>query len=222
MEALVLLGTYTDHRLLLRVSHNFALRSMGRLLAAGTMRFTSQPLRARGQRLRLGYISGGLREHPDGKNLQGVFERHDRTRLEVMCFSLKRDEGTAVQKRLQAGCERWFDYTELSNEAAARGVNSAGVHVLLDVNGLDNAQRFPKISGLRLRCIGRVMNHVALWPLMICVQVHGRGCSVAAQHYPRSHARASADQLFGVGRFVRRAIHAVCSTFPRILEISEQ
>mmetsp|Transcript_31188 Transcript_31188/g.48824 ORF Transcript_31188/g.48824 Transcript_31188/m.48824 type:complete len:300 (+) Transcript_31188:403-1302(+) len=135
IEALVLIGTYTDHKLLMQATHNFALRSMSRILEARQTRLTSYTPKPKGRRLKLGYISGGLRHHPDGRNLQGVFSRHNRNQVEVYCFSLKRDEGTAVQQRLQRDCEHYVDYTDLDHYDVAKAVNSLGVNVLLDVNG---------------------------------------------------------------------------------------
>ena len=88
-----------------------------------------------GRVVRLGYLSGGLREHPDGKNLQGVFARHNRTRVEVYCFALKRDAGSEVQRTLQRTCQHYVDYTDADNHAVAAAINKLGVDVLLDVNG---------------------------------------------------------------------------------------
>eukprot|EP00960_Hanusia_phi_P075828 768473-Hanusia_phi.AAC.9 len=135
VEALVLIGTYTDHSLFLRIARNFALRSLARVQQAGRAPFTKYARLKAGSRLKIGYISGGFRHHPDGKNMQGVFERHDRSRFEIFCFSLKRDHGTAVQEKLQATCEHFMDYTDLDNYEAASRINKLGIHILFDVNG---------------------------------------------------------------------------------------
>jgi predicted O-linked N-acetylglucosamine transferase (SPINDLY family) len=57
-------------------------------------------------------MSGGLRLHPDGKNLQGVFEHHDPAKVDIFCISLKRDGGSDVERRLQRTCQvcRQTDY----------------------------------------------------------------------------------------------------------------
>ena len=54
------------------MTRNFAARSMARAASAGLVTFPTKmpPPLASGRRLRLAYISGGLRLHPDGKNLQ--------------------------------------------------------------------------------------------------------------------------------------------------------
>jgi protein O-GlcNAc transferase len=80
-------------------------------------------------------LSGGLRLHPDGKNLQGVFGLHDKSKAEVFCFSLKRDGGSEVEKKLQRTCLHYLDYTDLDNFQVASGINELGIDVLLDVNG---------------------------------------------------------------------------------------
>ena len=144
IESLVLIGTYTDEALLSRVVHNFALRSIYRISASGEGPRLLPPykglapapaaLGAR-KRLRLGYISGGLRQHPDGKNMNGVFERHDRRLVEVHCFSLLRDEGSKEQHHIIETCERYHDFTGVSNKDVADAVNRLGINVLLDVNG---------------------------------------------------------------------------------------
>ena len=57
--------------------------------------------------------------------LQGVFGAHDRSKVEVFCFSLLRDEGSSVQRRIQNSCEHYYDYTDLTNYEVKRIVDTS-------------------------------------------------------------------------------------------------
>ena len=64
-----------------------------------------------------------------------MFGLHDKSKAEVFCFSLKRDGGSEVEKKLQRTCLHYLDFTDLDNFQVASGINELGIDVLLDVNG---------------------------------------------------------------------------------------
>ena len=92
-------------------------------------------LRARGTRLRIGYLSSDFREHPVSSLIAGHFEHHDRRRFEVFGYSHGPDDGSAIRQRLQAGFEHWVEARAMSNARIAQRIRDDGIDVLIDLNG---------------------------------------------------------------------------------------
>jgi len=91
------------------------------------------PLR-RGK-LRVGYLSGNFRDHPTGRLMAGLFERHDRSRFEITGYSYGLDEGGATGERIRAAFERWRDVRDHSDAAIARTIRDDGIDLLVDRHG---------------------------------------------------------------------------------------
>ena len=58
------------------------------------------------RRLRIGYLSADLRDHPVAHNLIASLERHDRAEVEVTLYALPR-AGDAMTERFRGIAERW-------------------------------------------------------------------------------------------------------------------
>mmetsp|Transcript_45304 Transcript_45304/g.117240 ORF Transcript_45304/g.117240 Transcript_45304/m.117240 type:complete len:806 (-) Transcript_45304:7-2424(-) len=100
-------------------------------------------------RLRIGYVASGLSKHPDGKNTQGVYKRHDRKKVEVFCFSTWPGDGSQEREEIRSGCEHFEDIHALSTQGMADAINEKSVQVLIDVNGYTGQFR-AELFALRL------------------------------------------------------------------------
>jgi protein O-GlcNAc transferase len=130
VEALYLLDPHS----LKRVASNFAARAssfVDRVFVHAQL----QPSLPPGGRVKLAYLGGGFRDHPDGKNMQAMFSMHSRLRSHVHIFSLKRDSSSNTQRYISQAVETWVDISHLQNDEAAATINSHGIHVLFDVSG---------------------------------------------------------------------------------------
>lgn len=101
------------------------------------------------QRLRIGYFSADLRNHPVGQVIAEVIERHDRSRVEVIGYSLGADDGSEVRKRLQTAFDSFVDLSGVGVVESAKRIREQGVHVLIDLHGW-TAEGRPE--ALALRC----------------------------------------------------------------------
>ncbi len=99
------------------------------------------PIPAHAGRLRIGYFSADLGDHPVGHALAGVFERHDRTRFEITAFQIAPLKPDAVQARLRAAAERYVDVSAMSDEAAAAMARELGLDVAVDLTGYTSHAR---------------------------------------------------------------------------------
>jgi predicted O-linked N-acetylglucosamine transferase (SPINDLY family) len=95
----------------------------------------SQPSRERGSRLRVGFVSSDLRDHPVARLIVECCERIDRGRIELCAYSLVPEEGSAFEKRVRAGFERFVAVPAEPAEAIARRIAGDGIEVLIDLNG---------------------------------------------------------------------------------------
>ncbi|UEP48358.1 tetratricopeptide repeat protein [Burkholderia ambifaria] len=97
---------------------------------------------ARGRPLRVGFVSGDLRQHPVGIFLESVLAHLDRTRIEPHAYVtfVVEDDVTA---RLKSGFASWKKLTCLNRDQAARMIHDDGIDVLVDLAGHTNWSGLP-------------------------------------------------------------------------------
>jgi protein O-GlcNAc transferase len=90
------------------------------------------PVERRGGRIRVGYLSGDLRNHVMGKMMYPALERHDRRRFELFFYSLSAgsDEWT---ERYRALGDHFEVIAELSENDAAKRIRADDLDILVDL-----------------------------------------------------------------------------------------
>jgi predicted O-linked N-acetylglucosamine transferase (SPINDLY family) len=86
------------------------------------------------RKLRLGYVSPDLREHPVISFLEPILRQHDRTQFEVFGYSTVAAPD-ATTARLRLLMDQWRDIAGLDPEAAAELIRQDGIDILVDVAG---------------------------------------------------------------------------------------
>jgi protein O-GlcNAc transferase len=97
------------------------------------------------RRLRVGFVSGDLREHPVGYFLEGVMQALSSQasgRIELFAYSNHGDDD-ATSRRLQALCKGWHAVQRLSDDAFARRIQDDGIDILIDLSGHTAHNRLP-------------------------------------------------------------------------------
>jgi predicted O-linked N-acetylglucosamine transferase (SPINDLY family) len=86
------------------------------------------------RRLRIGYVSSDFKWHPVAVFTLPLFERHDRSAVEVICYYTGRgaDETTV---RLRAAADAWRDVATQSDDELADLIHRDAIDVLVDLNG---------------------------------------------------------------------------------------
>ncbi|WP_439896878.1 O-linked N-acetylglucosamine transferase family protein, partial [Burkholderia ubonensis] len=87
-----------------------------------------------GRPLRVGFVSGDLRQHPVGIFLESVLAHLDRTRIDLRVY-VTSDEEDAITARLKPHAGGWRSIAGLAREAAARMIHDDGIDVLVDLAG---------------------------------------------------------------------------------------
>ena len=107
------------------------------------------PRRAKGERLRIGYISGDFRRHVMGRIMLDVISAHDKDKFSVHLISLcevqHHDKTTAA---FRAVADAFLDVSSLDDLNAAKVIAEADLDVLVDLAGHTMAAR-PGIYALR-------------------------------------------------------------------------
>jgi predicted O-linked N-acetylglucosamine transferase (SPINDLY family) len=89
----------------------------------------------RGAKIRLGYLSGEFREQATAILMAGLYERHDRSRFEIIAVDNGSADKSAMTVRLKQGFDRWIDIGELNDIQAAAKIRDAGIDILVNLNG---------------------------------------------------------------------------------------
>jgi len=87
-----------------------------------------------GRPLRVGYLSADFVMHPVTLFLVPVLEHHDRTQVEVFCYSFgaRRDP---ITERVRALSDHWRDVAALSDTELSDAIHADGIDVLVDLMG---------------------------------------------------------------------------------------
>jgi protein O-GlcNAc transferase len=86
-------------------------------------------------KLRIAYVSADFRQHAVAWAIAELFERHDRTRFEIIGVSLSPNDASAVRARISSSFDRFHDVAADSDESTARLLHDLDVHIAVDLNG---------------------------------------------------------------------------------------
>lgn len=119
-----------------------------------------------GRPLRLGYISPDFGEHAVGTLLRDVFAAHDRDRVHVTAYSLRR-HGGATATAIRDGVDVFRDCEAMATPAIAQAIAGDGIDVLIDLGSYTSGAR-PELLALRpaplqLAYLGFIHAHAAPW-----------------------------------------------------------
>lgn len=94
------------------------------------------------ERLRIGLVSGDLREHPVGYFLEGVLEQLRGGTIDVVLYPTNWEEDT-LSERLRGQGWAWHPLVGLADEQAAGRIRGDGIDILVDLSGHTAGNRLP-------------------------------------------------------------------------------
>ena len=92
-------------------------------------------------RIRLGYFSADLHNHPIAYLAAELFERHDRAKFEVIAFSFAPPTRDAMRMRLEKAFDRFFEVSAMSDKGVALLARSLEIDIAVDLNGFTQGNR---------------------------------------------------------------------------------
>lgn len=85
--------------------------------------------------LRVGFVSGDLRQHPVGIFLESIMRHLDRARIEPIAYVTFSDADDAVTERLKPHFATWNKLERTKAEDAARQIYNDNIDILVDLSG---------------------------------------------------------------------------------------
>lgn len=93
------------------------------------------------RRLRIGYLSADLYDHPVGRNVVGLMENHDSSAIEVYVYDIRAGEDDVVSgvdqiaARIRASARKWESFGNFDGPALAEVIRKDCVDVLVVLAG---------------------------------------------------------------------------------------
>lgn len=143
MAPFTVLGCCGDPRLQLQFARRYSssfLRSPARPLWTGTA--------WRHEKLRIAYLSADFQQHATSHLMAELFERHDRSRFEIIAVSFGVDDRSEMRRRLRGAFDQFHDVRRMSDEAIARLFYDRQIDIALDLKGYTDHAR-PAILACR-------------------------------------------------------------------------
>ncbi|WP_245651060.1 O-linked N-acetylglucosamine transferase, SPINDLY family protein [Paramagnetospirillum marisnigri] len=141
------MAAYADDPLLhLAAAWNYNRLDVGLPVAEPPM--LDQARAARGERLRIGYLSSDLREHAVGHLTVELFEEHDKAKVELFAYYCGIPSDDPLNRRIKARFDHWIDISAMGDAEAAARMAADGIQILVDLNGYTRDGR-TKLIALR-------------------------------------------------------------------------
>ncbi|MEY3739882.1 MAG: hypothetical protein RLZZ192_558 [Pseudomonadota bacterium] len=101
----------------------------------------SPVVRPKARKLRIGYFSGDLCNHPVAYLTAGLFEAHDRTQFEIFAFSFGADTQDDMRLRLEKTFDHFLDVKDLTDAQLINRARECELDVAVDLTGLTKGCR---------------------------------------------------------------------------------
>lgn len=109
-------------------------------------RVGEQVLGGRGTtRLRVGFVSADFRMHPVGYFLEGVLEKLNPARLELVAYSMCQSED-ALTDRIKSHFVQWTSIVDSNDADTAHSIYEDGIDILIDLAGHTGHNRLPMFA----------------------------------------------------------------------------
>lgn len=87
------------------------------------------------QKLRIAYVSPDLREHPVGHLMAGIFESHDKSRVETIAVSLGIDDRSRLRERILSTFDHVIEARGMASNKIAEQMRAIEVDIAIDLAG---------------------------------------------------------------------------------------
>jgi predicted O-linked N-acetylglucosamine transferase (SPINDLY family) len=98
------------------------------------------------RRLKIGYFTSDMHDHPVAHLTVGLFERHDRGAVEVSIYSHGRADRSLWRQRVEAAVDRFVYMKGMSRRAMADRIAADGIDILVDLNGHSSGAKMEVLS----------------------------------------------------------------------------
>ena len=92
-------------------------------------------------RIRVGYVSAEFREQATAYLMAGLYERHDRSRFEIVAIDNGGGDGSVLRRRLEAAFDKVVYINQMSDAEAAARIRAEEIDILVNLNGYFGSPR---------------------------------------------------------------------------------
>jgi len=117
-------------------------REFGEVVGRTARTFTSFNCPKEADRLRVGFVSGDLRNHPVGYWTEGFLAEIDNSKIELIAYPTLPNEDE-LTRRLRSFFSKWQPVYGQDDEAVAKMIHDDHIHVLFDMSGHTQYNRLP-------------------------------------------------------------------------------
>jgi predicted O-linked N-acetylglucosamine transferase (SPINDLY family) len=97
------------------------------------------------RRLRIAYLSPDLRQHSVAYFMLPLIEAHDRSKVEVTCYSTSNAED-GMTERIRSACDRWRSVYRVPDEDLAEMIGRDEIDILVELSGHTAENRLPMLA----------------------------------------------------------------------------
>lgn len=87
------------------------------------------------KKLRIGYCSGDLCQHPVAMLTVELFELHNRKDFEVFVFDWSREDNSSLRQRIRKAADHFIPIQGMSDNEAAKLIRAKEIDILIDLHG---------------------------------------------------------------------------------------
>lgn len=101
------------------------------------------------RKIKLGYLSSDIKDHPVAHLMRGVFKNHNKDEFEVFLYSSSEDnpnDTSGYREAIKESCEHFIDIRNDSNIEVASKIYEDGIDVLIDLNGHTGLSRLEALA----------------------------------------------------------------------------
>tara|TARA_B100000427_G_scaffold328481_1_gene341683 strand:+ start:58 stop:2016 length:1959 start_codon:yes stop_codon:yes gene_type:complete len=117
-------------------------KEFGEVVGRTARTFTSFNCPKEADRLRVGFVSGDLRNHPVGYWTEGFLAEIDNSKIELIAYPTLPNEDE-LTRRLRSFFSKWQPVYGQDDEAVAKMIHDDHIHVLFDMSGHTQYNRLP-------------------------------------------------------------------------------
>lgn len=96
-------------------------------------------------KLKVGYVSDGLRDFPTGHNLSGVLANHT-NKVHLNIYTWGNSDGSIYEKIIKKRADNYVDISNLSDEEASQKISFDKIDILIDLKGFTKNNRMRVFS----------------------------------------------------------------------------
>ena len=99
-------------------------------------------------KISIGYLSDGFRNHPNTHLISDIFKFHDRKNFNIFCYSYGDNDNNPYRKKIEKECDKFIDLKDENDFSIAKRINNDGCDILVELKGFTFGSRL-KICAFR-------------------------------------------------------------------------